>query len=111
GYTPMVVNEVNDEYFSSFSAGWSDALIVVAWELYRQTGNVKLLSQHYDAFSRYFDFLESNERQKDAAPLFWEKNCGDWLSYQGTSVAMMGDYYYAYVVDILRQIAHELGKS
>lgn len=111
GYTPMVVNEVNDEYFSSFSAGWSDALIVVAWELYRQTGNVKLLSQHYDAFSRYFDFLESNERQKDAAPLFGEKNCGDWLSYQGTSVAMMGDYYYAYVVDILRQIAHELGKS
>lgn len=111
GYTPMVVDAVNDEYFSTFCAGWSDALVITAWILYQHTGDRKFLAKSYPALLTYFAFLEDHERSENAAPLFGDRNCGDWLSYQGTNVGMMGDYYYAYVVSLLAKIAQALKKQ
>jgi len=111
GYTPMVVDCVNNEYFSTFCAGWSDALIINAWTLYLHTGEKTILEENYAAFLTYFNFLEEHERMPHAAPIFGDRNCGDWLSYQGTNVAMMGDYYYAYSVLLLSKIATVLGKT
>lgn len=108
GYTPMVVDSMKDEYFSIFCAGWSDALVINAWTLYIHTGNVAFLEENYPSLVTYFDFLTKHERMPGAAPLFGDKNCGDWLSFQGTNVAMMGDYYNAYVVLLLKKIAIRL---
>lgn len=111
GYTPMVVDQVEDEYFSLFSAGWSDALVIVLWTLYLHTGDKEFLNDHYSALLTYTHYLEKHERQPDAAPLEGDRNCGDWLSFQGTSVAMMGDFYYAFVISIIEKIALELEKQ
>lgn len=105
GYCPMVVDQIEDEYFSHFCAGWSDALVVNAWTLYLNTGDSAFLKKSWPALQKYYRYLESHERKEHEAPLFGDRNCGDWLSFQGTSVAMMGDYYYLYCLSLLMQVA------
>ena len=105
GFCPMVVDETNGEYFSAFCAGWSDALIINAWVLFQTTGETSFLATSWPAMMTYYQFLITHERSQDQAPLFGDKNCGDWLSFQGTNVAMMGDYYYIYVLELMIKIA------
>lgn len=105
GYCPMVVDQTADEFFSSFCAGWSDALVVNVWTLYLHTGDSAILENSWPSLKEYLHFLKSHERSENEAPLFGDRNCGDWLSFQGTCVAMMSDYYYLYCLLLLMQIA------
>lgn len=111
GYCPMVVDQTDEEYFSTFCAGWSDALVIVAWTLYLQSGDRLQLKRSWKTICRYLEFLETNERMPDAAPLFGERNCGDWLAFQGTCVAMMADYYYLYTLKLAGKIAAVLKET
>ncbi len=107
GYTPSVVDDLNG-YFSNWAAGWSDVLVIVPWTVYLQTGDKLVLEQSYNAMTRYMSYLEREERGENQAPLS-ERNFGDWLSFQGTSVEVISDYYYAYVTELMEKIARLLG--
>ena len=59
--------------------GWGDAGVVCAWVHYRNTGDTRLLSEHFDSMAKWVDwiasknpdFLWKNERHNDY---------GDWLN-------------------------------
>ncbi|MGM9552299.1 MAG: family 78 glycoside hydrolase catalytic domain [Clostridia bacterium] len=106
GYVPSVVD--NDGYFSNWAAGWSDVLIILPWTLYKQTGDKNILSENYKAMERYMEYLKENERSLNQSPLS-HMNFGDWLSFQGTCIEVMSDYYYGYVTKIMAEVASILG--
>ena len=111
GYTPAVVDDLTG-YFSNWAAGWSDAQVIVPWTLYCQTGDQTVLTKYWEAMVYYMDYLKSKERGENQAPIAGGgMNFGDWLSFQGTSVEVISDYYYGYVTRLMEKIAGIIGDA
>lgn len=111
GYLPVVVRDAHDEHFSTFSAGWSDAEIIVPWKLYLQSGDSSILAKNWAGMTQYWQYLETHERAANQAPMKeGARNFGDWLSFQGTSTEIIGDYYYGYVTKLMEAAASKLGR-
>ena len=90
---------------------WGSAGIVVAWETYRQYGDVALLKEHYDAMKRYIQFLESKVEKETG--ILNEGPLGDWLSPEGNKNdnTLFWMAYFAYDLEIMGKVAGLLGKT
>ncbi len=90
---------------------WGSAGIVVAWESYRQFGDVQLLAEHYDAMRRYIQFLESKVDKTNG--ILNEGPLGDWLSPEGNKNdnTLFWMSYFAYDLEIMSKAAAILGKA
>jgi alpha-L-rhamnosidase len=90
---------------------WGSAGIVVAWETYRQYGDVALLQEHYDAMKRYIAFLETKIDKNTG--ILNEGPLGDWLSPEGNKNdnTLFWMAYFAYDLEIMSNVAIVLGKS
>lgn len=113
GYVAAVTDMVDtNAFFGNWAAGWSDVLIIVPWVLYQQTGDISFLADNWEYLDTYMQFLTGKER---GANQCWipnnARNYGDWLSFQGTSIEVMFDYYYGYMNQLMAQIAGILGKE
>jgi alpha-L-rhamnosidase len=90
---------------------WGSAGITVAWETYRQYGDIQLLNEHYGAMKRYIQFLETKIEKETG--ILNEGPLGDWLSPEGNKNdnTLFWMSYFAYDLDILSQMATALGKN
>jgi len=90
---------------------WGSAGIVVAWETYRQYGDVALLKEHYDAMKRYIQFLETKVEKETG--ILNEGPLGDWLSPEGNKNdnTLFWMAYFAYDLEIMSKVAGILGKQ
>lgn len=90
---------------------WGSAGIVVAWETYRQYGDIQLLSEHFDAMKKYINFLETKVDKTNG--ILNEGPLGDWLSPEGNKNdnTLFWMAYFAYDLDIMSQMASVLGKT
>ncbi len=112
GYTPSVFDDMTG-FFSNWAAGWSDVLVVNPWVIYNQTGDVSVLRENWDAMNHYMEFMKAHERGANQAPLSLggSNNYGEWLSFQGTCVEVISDYYYGYVAQLMAKMAGVLGDT
>ena len=110
GYVPGVADNING-FFQGWAAGWSDVLIIVPWVLYQQTGDASFLKDNWETLVHYMDYMKSRERGTNQAPAEGSMNYGDWLSFQGTSVEVVNDYYYGYMHQIMSKIANIIGDT
>lgn len=113
GYVAAVTDMVDtNAFFGNWAAGWSDVLIIVPWVLYQQTGDISFLADNWEYLDTYMGFLAGKERGVNQC---WipnnARNYGDWLSFQGTSIEVIYDYYYGYMNQLMAQIAGILGKE
>ncbi len=90
---------------------WGSAGITVAYETYRQYGDIQLLQEHYEAMKKYIDFLGT--KVDKITGILNEGPLGDWLSPEGNKNdnTLFWMAYYAYDLDIMSQMAEALGKS
>ena len=90
---------------------WGSAGITVAWETYRQYGDVQLLAEHYDAMKRYMRFLDSKVEKETG--VLNEGPLGDWLSPEGNKNdnPLFWMAYFAYDLEIVSHVAAALGKT
>jgi alpha-L-rhamnosidase len=90
---------------------WGSAGITVAWETYRQYGDVQLLAEHYDAMKRYIQFLETKVEKNTG--ILNEGPLGDWLSPEGNKNdnTLFWMAYFAYDLEIVSKAAAILGKT
>ncbi len=110
GYVSSVADDMGG-FFGNCAAGWSDVEVVLPWTLYMQTGDVSILERNWEAMQKYMTYLESTERGADQAPLSGDRNFGEWLSFQGTSTAVIADYYYGYDAYLMSRAAKALGRT
>ncbi len=113
GYVAAVVDQVDtNAFFGNWAAGWSDVLVITPWVLYHQTGDISFLENNWKYLDKYMVFLAGKERGTNQC---WipnnARNFGDWLSFQGTSIEVMFDYYYGYMNQLMAEIAGILGKE
>jgi alpha-L-rhamnosidase len=74
---------------------WSSAYPIMVWELYRQQGDRRFLSEHFDAVCRYVDFLGTQATNR-ILPRYW---IGDWGSIiegwkEGDPPSVTTGFYY-----------------
>lgn len=113
GYVAAVADQVDtNAFFGNWAAGWSDVLVITPWVLYQQTGDISFLEDNWKYLDKYMAFLAGKERGTNQC---WipnnARNFGDWLSFQGTSIEVMFDYYYGYMNQLMAEIAGILGKE
>lgn len=93
-----------------YGTGWSDAGVVIPWTSWIQTGDQKIVAENWDAMSAYIAAIE-----KDNPDYRWRKNYGipfaDWLAPEGvTPVDLIATAYWAYDANLMREMAHAVGK-
>ena len=93
------------------ATGWSDAGVIVPWTSWIQTGDTSIIEQNWEAMTKYLDAIRA-----DNPNFLWKKNYGiafgDWLSPEGTTAEdLIATAYWAYDAELMRQMAHAVGKS
>lgn len=90
---------------------WADAGVIVPWTMYTVYGDRRLLETHYEAMTKWIDFLTSNNPDG-----LWVNargnDYGDWLSVEAdTDKDVLATAYFAYDTHLMAQIAAALGKD
>ncbi len=113
GYVASVADQVDpNAFFGNWAAGWSDVLVIAPWTLYKQTGDISILEENWEVLQQYMTFLKNGERAPNHCMIPNNaRNYGDWLSFQGTCLEVISDYYYGYMNQIMAEISGILGKE
>jgi len=100
-----------------FTAGWSEAGIILPWTLYERYGDTAVIDENWQAMSRWMSFLA------DANPDWLWRNrrgldLGDWLSVDAINPAdettpriLAATAYWAYAARLMAEMAQATGRS
>ncbi len=100
------------------SAGWSDAAVIIPWDVYLSYGDKRILETQYQSMARWVEY----ERQRAGDDYIWDGDFhfGDWLAfattrpdYPGatTSKDLIATAFFAHSTDLLQRTAQVLGKQ
>ncbi len=102
------------------AAGWSDAGIIIPYNMYVVYGDKKVLEDQYSSMKAYLNYMQSSAKND-----LWNTGFqfGDWLSYRvddskgmiGMKSAVTDNYlvaqcFYAYNAELMRKTANVLQK-
>jgi len=92
-------------------AAWSDAGVIIPWTSWIQTGDTMVIDENWQAMRKYVDAIHQSNPDG-----IWHNNSGtpfgDWLSLEGrTKEDIVATAYWAYDVDMMRQMAHATGRA
>lgn len=85
---------------------WDIAYFEIPWDMYKYYGDKRILSEMYDGWRKYFDYLSSY-----AANNIVSVGLGDWLPAPGGGgdTALTSTAYYYQMADIIAQAAKIMG--
>lgn len=116
------------------SAGWSDAIVLIPWTLYRMYGDREILEKFYPAMRRYAEYkkrtigkryltsLPTGLKRKDAKNIVnYGQSYGEWAEPAGLHPFSVSDFifphpeettaYTVYLMEHMSRIAGLLGKT
>ncbi len=97
---------------SNGAPAWGDAGIIVPWTVYRTYGDTRIVENHYDAMSRWMEYLrESNPDLLRKERL--GNNYGDWLAPKGddTPKDLLATAYWAYDARLMAEMVGAIGRQ
>lgn len=120
GSVPFVVPDVlsSPGKPAGGSAGWSDAAVIIPWDMYLSYGDKRILETQYQSMAKWVEY----ERQRAGDDYIWDGDFhfGDWLAfattrpdYPGatTSKDLIATAFFAHSTDLLQRTAQVLGKQ
>ena len=116
-YTEMLINGqcengafpeiAPSDNMDSGANGWSDAGIILVWELYQQYRNPQIIRDHLDAMCRYMDYLvETSEDYVRRQHNYSDHNAVSVLDDEIANTAQC-----AYVADLLSKMSADIGEN
>ena len=93
------------------SPGWGDAGVSLPWDVYVNTGDQRLLAEHFAAAQRWVEVIHASNPD-----LRWRNNrgqdWGDWMSAGVETPKEMGaTAFFAHSADLLARMAQALGRK
>ena len=93
------------------SPGWGDAGVSLPWDVYVNSGDQRLLTEHFEAARRWVDVIHASNPD-----LLWRNNrgmdWGDWLSAGNATPKELGaTAFFAHSADLLSRMAAVLGRK
>lgn len=100
-----------------WTAGWSEAGVILPWTLYRRYGDTAVIVENWEAMTRWMDFLSRNNPD-----CLWQNarglDLGDWLSVDAvqpadetTPRALVATAYWAYAAQLMAEMAAAIGRE
>jgi alpha-L-rhamnosidase len=86
---------------------WGTAYPQIAWYMWQQYGDKRILEEHYEGLKKYVEFLRSRAPDNVLRYSYY----GDWVAVEPTPGEFVSDAYYYYDVWILENIARILGNT
>ncbi len=106
GELPGIVPTSGWGYEWGNGPAWDSAYLLVPWYVYVYTGDKRILTDHYDGFKRYVDYL-TTKADKGIVSI----GLGDWAPWKTeTPVAVTSTGYYYVDAVIVSKTAELLGK-
>jgi len=88
---------------------WDAAYLVIAWQLYRFTGDSRVLARHADHLQKYVEFFLSHRRTDGLVPAL---GIGDWSPWKTTTPQdFITNAYLYYDLILLAKVFTVLGHS
>lgn len=87
--------------------GWTEAGIIIPWNIYVQYGDKEILRENYSAMQRYMNYLH-DKAADDVMPAC---SFGDWLAFEPTETQLINNGWYAYDALLMTKIAQTLGRE
>jgi alpha-L-rhamnosidase len=124
GAIPFVIPDILKGTFfgrPEGAAGWSDAGVIIPWNMYVAYGDKRIVEDQYPSMKAYVEYIRKATKND-----LWNTGFqfGDWLSYRvddskgmiGQKSAVTDNYlvtqcFYAYVVELMAKSAKLLGKT
>ena len=92
------------------TAAWSDAGVIVPWNVYLMTGDKEILKDNFQANEKYMSFLAAQAgdgyQYNGGLPTY-----GDWVAYVSTDSRYCSVCYYAYVADLMARTCRALSEQ
>ena len=92
------------------STGWSEAAIIVPWNVYMMTGDKDILRDNFEANEHYMQFLTTKAgggyQYNGSDPIH-----GDWVAYVPTDGRYISVSYYAYTADLMARTCRALSEQ
>jgi alpha-L-rhamnosidase len=93
------------------AAAWSDAGVIIPWTSWLQTGDTSVIDENWAAMRKYVDAIDARNPNG-----IWHEDTGipfgDWMSLEGaTEEDLVATAYWAYDVNMMRQMAHATGRG
>ncbi|MDE7477154.1 MAG: glycoside hydrolase family 78 protein [Lachnospiraceae bacterium] len=104
GAFPEIAPSVN---MDSGANGWSDAGIILIWELYQQYGNKEIISENLDAMCRYMDYLVDTSDDF----IRTQHNYSDHNAVAGLDDDIANTAQCAYVAGLLSKMSADIGEN
>ena len=89
--------------------GWESAYPILAWEMWKEYGDRRILEQNEAGIKKYVAFLRTHSVDNVLHGHFGHE--GDWMETEHTSLDYMADIWYFYDLDLLAKIEGTLGNS
>ena len=116
GAVPFVIPNVLGR--TPGAAGWSDAAVIIPWNMYLAYGDRRLLEEQYPSMKAWVDHVD----RRAGTDHIWKRDFqfGDWLAYATTASDYPGattgkdlvaTAYFAHAADLLSRIAAVLGRT
>lgn len=91
---------------SEDAAAWTDATIIVPYNLYRLYGKKEMIEEHFDCMDRYVRHLITAYGYRGPEPRY-----GDWLAYEYCDNAFLSSAFLVHDIDMLVYLAGEIGRD
>jgi len=91
-------------YGNVVGSGWSDAGIIIPYDLYQQTGDSTMIRVYFSHMDKYMDDVI-------AAGGYPTSKFGDWLCVEGASIRYMNDVYQIYTTKLMAEMAEVIGNQ
>lgn len=90
------------------NAGWGDAGVIIPYVLWKEYGDTRVISDHWDALERYLSYLQARS-PGNLAP---GQTYGDWLHVDDpTPHDVIATAYFAHVSNLMSQMATAIGEA
>jgi alpha-L-rhamnosidase len=113
GGIPFVVPDVLQN--KQVSSGWGDVGAIIPWELYKYTGDKRILAENYDMMKKWV----GHHHMTSEDLISYMNSFADWLqpypitgnNRGDTSKELIGTAFFAYSAKLTAQAAEVLGKT
>ena len=115
----QVPHVVPDDFGRVGATGWSDAALIVPWNIYLNYGDIRILKEQYTSMKAWVEFMRT-EADDDYLWRPKSRQYGDWLAfstirpdYPGatTDKDLLANAYYYHSVNLLQKTADILGNT
>jgi alpha-L-rhamnosidase len=90
---------------SENASAWSDAGIIVPYNMYLMYGDKSIIEEHYDSMERYIAQLVKINGMSGAEPRY-----GDWLAYDFCKNEFIASAYFIHDIDMMTEMSEAIGK-